>query len=97
MDLPWPQIFLSSIAGSFCLVRFAPQYALWDSYLATFLIFFLIGSLGGAVWKVFLWPKAFSPIRHLPQPKVCQFTYKDVRCTERIVRAVRFIMGSSKE
>lgn len=70
MDLPWPQIAFISTAGSAGLRQFAPQYSLSRSYLATFFILFAILSVLGAFWKVILWPKLFSPLRHLPQPPV---------------------------
>ncbi len=70
MDLPWPQIALTAIAGSAGLRQFLPQYSLSRSFFGTFFILISILSVLGAFWKVILWPKFFSPLRHLPQPPV---------------------------
>lgn len=70
MDLPWPQIALTSIAGSVGLIQFAPQYSPSRSYIGTFFVLISIISILGAFWRVVLWPKLFSPLRHLPQPSV---------------------------
>ena len=74
MDLPWLRITLSSVVGSFCLVQFAPRFSLSESYLGTFSILTLVFSLFGALWRVVLWPKFFSPLRHLPHPTVRSLT-----------------------
>lgn len=69
MDLPWSPIALSSVAGSFFLVHNAPQYSISASYVKTFLALEAIQILLGLVWQAILYPKLFSPFRHLPQPK----------------------------
>lgn len=69
MDLPWLPIGLSSVAGSFVLVHNAPQYSISASYVKTFLVLETIQILLGLLWEAILYPKLFSPIRHLPQPK----------------------------
>ena len=61
---------LSSVAGSLILVHKAPDYSISASYVKTFLVLETIHILLGLVWKVVLYPKLFSPLRHLPQPKV---------------------------
>ena len=70
MDLPWPQLIFSSIAGSFCLIQLAPQYSPLSSYLGLFIVLFLAFTAPALSFKVFLWPKLFSPLRHLPSPPV---------------------------
>lgn len=70
MDLPWPQILLGSIVGTLGLVQFAPNYSILNSYLGTFSVLFVILFIAGILWRVILWPKLFSPIRHLPSPPV---------------------------
>ena len=72
MDLPWWPIALSSVAASFLIVHSAPQDSIFasSSYLKTFALFETIQILLGLLWQAILYPKLFSPIRHLPQPKV---------------------------
>lgn len=70
MDLPWLPIGLSSVAASFVLVHTAPQYSVSASYVQTFAVLETIQILLGLLWQAILYPKLFSPIRHLPQPKV---------------------------
>lgn len=69
MDLPWLPIGLSSVTGSFFLVHNAPQYSVSSSYVKTFLVLETVQILLGLLWQAILYPKLFSPIRHLPQPK----------------------------
>lgn len=70
MDLPWVPIALSSVAASFVLVHNAPQYSISASYVKTFVVLEAVQILLGVLWQAILYPKLFSPIRHLPQPKV---------------------------
>lgn len=70
MDLPWKQIGLSSVLASIPLVHYAPEYSISASYVKTFLVFEIIQILLGLLWQVILYPKLFSPLRHLPQPEV---------------------------
>lgn len=72
MDLPYWPIALSSVAASFIIVHNAPQDSIFasSSYLKTFMVFEAIQILLGLLWQAILYPKLFSPIRHLPQPKV---------------------------
>ena len=70
MDLPWLPIGLSSVAGSLILVHKAPQYSFSASHVKTFLALETIQLLLGLLWQVILYPKLFSPLRHLPHPKV---------------------------
>lgn len=73
MDLPWLAIGLSSVAGSLILVHTAPHYSISASYVKTFLALETIQLLLGLLWRVVLHPKLFSPLRHLPHPKVRPF------------------------
>lgn len=72
MDMPWWPIALSSVAASFIIVHNAPQDSIFasSSYLKSFVVFEAIQILLGLLWQAILYPKLFSPIRHLPQPKV---------------------------
>lgn len=66
MNSPWASIFLSSVAGTFAIVRFAPQYSILSSYAATFLVFLIVGVLGYIVYSAIIYPRYLSPLRHLP-------------------------------
>lgn len=70
MDLPWLSMALSSVAGSFVLVHNAPKYSISASYVKTFVALEAIHILLGLLWQAVLYPKLFTPFRHLPQPKV---------------------------
>lgn len=70
MDLPWWPIALTSVVASFIIVHNAPQYSISASYVKTFMVFEAVQILLGLLWQAILYPKLFSPIRHLPQPKV---------------------------
>ena len=59
---------VTSIAGSFLLNKFAPQYSLRHSYLWTAATIFLSVSLVYYIYAVVIWPRVFSPMRHLPMP-----------------------------
>jgi hypothetical protein len=66
----WQLVFVSSITAAVALVQLFPQYSVRGSYALTFAPIFLLQFLGLATWSVILWPKLFSPLRHLPQAPV---------------------------
>ena len=70
MDLAWSNVAFTSVAGSLLLVRLTPQYTPGASYIATFCLLLLLQILGFVIWQAVLWPRFFSPLRHLPEPKV---------------------------
>ncbi|KAI9847987.1 MAG: hypothetical protein M1838_000686 [Thelocarpon superellum] len=57
---------LSSIAGSVTLHR-APQYTWTTSYALLGLGLFVLQVTAWSIWTLVLWPRYFSPLRHLPQ------------------------------
>lgn len=61
---------LTSVPGSVLLVRQVPRLAIANSYIWTASVLFLVQLFVFAIWKVILYPRFFSPLRHLPQPKV---------------------------
>ena len=71
MDVPWQFITISSLAGSFGLVRLAPQYSPSRYFIATFVLVFLGEIIAAIIWQAILWPRFISPLRHLPEPPVC--------------------------
>ena len=70
MDVPWQFITISSLAGSFGLVRLAPQYSPSRYFIATFVLVFLGEIIAAITWQAILWPRFISPLRHLPEPTV---------------------------
>ena len=70
MDVPWQFITISSLAGSFGLIRLAPQYSPSRYFIATFLLVFLGEIIAAITWQAILWPRFISPLRHLPEPPV---------------------------
>jgi hypothetical protein len=70
MRVTYTQAILASLAVTAVAVRLPPQYVYFSGFTSTFLSvsFVLISAL--SVWRVFLWPFYFSPLRHLPEPKV---------------------------
>lgn len=72
MILPWRSISIFAATGSYTLVSFRPDLLFFSkpTYLGTFLQLWILGLAVWAVWAVMLYPKYFSPMRHLPGPKV---------------------------
>ncbi|KAL8780064.1 MAG: hypothetical protein Q9213_006654 [Squamulea squamosa] len=57
-----------SAIGAFSTVRIAPQWSLNESFLATFVALLSFQFTLLFTWNVVLYPKYFSPLRHLPEP-----------------------------
>ena len=70
MDVPWQFITISSLAGSFGLLRLAPQYSPSSHFIATFLLVLLVECIAVITWQAIIWPRFVSPLRHLPEPPV---------------------------
>lgn len=66
----WQVAVLSSVTAATLLVQFAPKYSILHSYIGTFLVLFAAQLLALATWTVVIYPKLFSPLRHMPEPKV---------------------------
>lgn len=96
MDLPWLPMALSSVAGSLLLVNKSPAYSISASAVKTFLVLETIHILLGLVWKIVIYPKLFSPLRHLPQPKVRPQSIPQRLWLRIHRRMVHFSMGSSR-
>ncbi|OAL38606.1 hypothetical protein AYO20_02256 [Fonsecaea nubica] len=58
-----------SLAGSVLLVRFAPQYSIFQSYTWTASVIFLFQAFIWAVYVIFIYPFYTSPLRNLPTVK----------------------------
>ncbi|KAF2434205.1 cytochrome P450 [Tothia fuscella] len=68
-------IFLASIAGAVFLTRIVPQYAPFSSLFLTFFVLFISQFTTWFAWACVLWPKYFSPLNKLPQPKESSFLF----------------------
>jgi hypothetical protein len=65
-------LFLDSILISFFVTRYAPTYSVYHSF------YWAVAALYGLqlaclfTWTVIIWPKYFSPLRHLPAAPVSE-------------------------
>ncbi|KAL8736801.1 MAG: hypothetical protein Q9166_000167 [cf. Caloplaca sp. 2 TL-2023] len=59
---------LISIFGASSLVKLLPQWSINASFLPTFLALLSLQFTVLFAWNVVLYPKYFSPLRHLPEP-----------------------------
>jgi hypothetical protein len=66
----WRVGALISLAASSLLALLAPDYVIASSLLRTFMVLFLAQISLTSIYQVFLYPKLFSPLRHLPGPSV---------------------------
>lgn len=68
---PLKSLTAVSAISSYILVGHYPGLLLFSrpSYLGTFLQFWVLGFLGWCFWIIILYPKFFSPLRYLPEPK----------------------------
>ncbi|KAI4135313.1 MAG: hypothetical protein LQ347_000766 [Umbilicaria vellea] len=73
MAAPWQVSLLLSFVASVLLVQKAPQLFLSASYLRAFSVTFGLELLALSVWKVIVYPKLLSPLRHLPHPTGASF------------------------
>jgi hypothetical protein len=60
------QLFVFSAAASVLARSYAPTYTL--GAISTTLLLFLALFVTKASWEVVIYPKVFSPLRHLPTP-----------------------------
>jgi hypothetical protein len=67
---PWKGAAVVSALASYFLVGYRPDLLLFSrpSYIGTFALFWTLLFALWAFWVVILWPKLFSPLRHLPGP-----------------------------
>jgi hypothetical protein len=70
MGVSYTQAILASLAVSAVAVRLPAQYMVFSSFTPTFLSLAVLSLSALSIWRMFLWPFVFSPLRHLPEPKV---------------------------
>jgi hypothetical protein len=67
MAPPWTTI---SVSIAVILVRLAPEYSVKQSYFWTTAVLVAISVLCQFTYRCILYPEYFSPLRHIPTPKV---------------------------
>lgn len=67
---PWRVCALISLTATSLIALLAPDYIIASSLLRTFVVLFLAQISLTSIYQVFLYPKCFSPLRHLPGPSV---------------------------
>lgn len=69
MDFPFkPAVAASAVAGYGATTYLRPQWST-SAFAGYFACSFMVYFAGWALWTVILYPKVFSPLRHLPEPK----------------------------
>jgi hypothetical protein len=66
----WQFAILTSLAVAYAIVQKCPKLAVLSSFSLIFTTLLLVQWFALAIWKVTLYPKLFSPFRHLPHPTV---------------------------
>ncbi|TVY41649.1 Cytochrome P450 monooxygenase [Lachnellula occidentalis] len=69
-SVPIKAITAVSAVATYILVEHQPKLLLFSrpSYLGTFSQLCIVGFMMLAVWRVIIWPKFVSPLRHIPGP-----------------------------
>lgn len=63
----------TSIGASILLERINPEYSIRHSYVWTATVLAFVQFISWLAWSVVLYPKLFSPLRHLPEPPGASF------------------------
>ena len=75
------QLALAALAISTFTVRFHPKYSVNSSYVWTSISTYLLFWLLNGIWAALIYPKFFSPLRHLTHPTESS----DIICTVKSV------------
>ncbi|RKF55520.1 Cytochrome P450 monooxygenase FUM15 [Golovinomyces cichoracearum] len=68
-NFPYREITVLSAVSSYAIaVYWSSDYIEFD-YITTFSLTWIFCFINWAIWKVILYPKFFSPLRHFPSPK----------------------------
>lgn len=74
---PFKSLLLCSVTATLLEKLGGPKYAPTSSWYATNVIWFLLLVFGWIIWRWLIYPKLFSPPRHLPQAPVSSVCYKE--------------------
>ena len=69
----WQLVVLSAVAEAVALVLLFPDYSIRRSFGLSFAAILSLHILVLGLWTIVIYPKLFSPLRHLPQPSVSTF------------------------
>jgi len=69
-SVPFKTLALVPAVATYFLVEHKPEFLLFSrpTYLGTYAQLYIIGFLAWAIWTVLLYPKYFTPLRHIPSP-----------------------------
>lgn len=68
MAPPWTTL---AVTAAVLVVRLAPEYSIKQSYLWSTAAFLSISVLLQFAYRCILYPDYFTPLLHIPAPKVC--------------------------
>jgi hypothetical protein len=74
--LGFPSLTLAAVIESFIAIKVFPDYYDSKSHLAAVFTILLINYAFGIVFWGFLYPVFFSPLRHIPGPRVSPSIFK---------------------
>lgn len=69
MDFPWRRVTaLSAVTAYMVTTTLKPQWSS-SAFIRYYALSYLLGFVAWAFWTVILYPKVFSPLRGVPEPK----------------------------
>ncbi|TQS36453.1 hypothetical protein Golomagni_03098 [Golovinomyces magnicellulatus] len=68
-NFPYREITVLTAVSSYAIAVYLPSGYVEYNYITTFSLTGIVYLICWAVWKVILYPKIFSPLRHFPSPK----------------------------
>jgi len=80
MGVPTKPITAIAAAATYLLVTYQPNYLLSSNptFAGTFVLLWALQITTWALYKVILYPRYISPLRHLPGPPVCNLETKSL-------------------
>lgn len=69
MDFPWRRVAAIAAVGAGLATVFLAERWSARTFSKYFVYSWILSFLPHAFWAVILWPKVFSPLRGLPEPK----------------------------
>jgi hypothetical protein len=85
---------VTSVTSSVLLMQLLPQYSVGGSYIWTAILLFLAQWLVYGIYAVILYPRYFSPLRHLPGPSVRDNpSCEGAKIADCLLQGGSFLMG----
>lgn len=69
MDFPWKGVAAASAVSSYIATSTLRTQWSAPTFAKYYVYSYMLGFFSWALWTVLLYPKIFSPLRHLPGPK----------------------------